>query len=191
MTKIGEKIGFFAFFYTMLSISSSSHPILLVMCYLIHELGHLFFAKIAGVNVRKLRVGSFRLRLSYDCSMVSYGKELLVCAGGVIFNFVFALIGIIIGIKNNEYVSFFVICNLSLALMNLYPISALDGGGISRCIFMLLFDEKKAEKMCKIISFVAAFLMWLCAVYLQMVFDSNISLFFISVFLLIELCFSI
>ncbi|MBO5374708.1 MAG: site-2 protease family protein [Clostridia bacterium] len=189
MDKIGEKIGFFAFFLTIMSVSSSPHPLLLGLCYLIHESGHLIFAKINGVGMNKLKIGSFRLSLSYDCSMVSYGKELLVCAGGIIFNLAFFLVFNFFKSKS-EGISFFAFCNLSLALMNLYPISTLDGGRILKCLSMLLFNAKRAEQICRVCSFFFAFILWLCAVYLQLVFDSNVSLFFISVFLLVELCFS-
>ncbi|MBE6624030.1 MAG: hypothetical protein E7622_00140 [Ruminococcaceae bacterium] len=190
MDKLGEKIGFFAFFFTVMTISSSPHPFMLALCYAFHELGHIFFAKIQKIPVKKLRVGSFRLSISYDCSAVSYKRELLVCAGGVIFNLLGAIIGAIFLPNGSESASFFTMCSLSLALMNIYPISTLDGGRIFRCIFLIIFDEERAQRICKWLSFVSAFILWLCAVYAQMVFNSNVSLFFISVFLLVELCLS-
>lgn len=189
MDKIGEKIGFLALFFTMMSISSSPHPLMLILCYLIHEGGHMLFAKLNGVKMRKLRIGSFRLSLSYDCSCVSYKKELLVCAGGIVFNLISFFI-VELFFKSNPNLSFFAFCSLSLALMNLYPVSTLDGGRILKCICMIFFNEKISERASRAISFFFAFVLWLCAVYLQLVFNSNVSLLFISVFLLIELCFS-
>ena len=47
-----------------------------------------------------------------------------------------------------------------------------------------------AEKVAKAVSFASAILMWIVAVYLQIVFAQGFSLFFISVLLLVELCFS-
>ena len=190
MDTLGEKLGFIAFLFAMMSISSSPHPILLIACYGIHEGGHFIAAKLTGAKMKSFRAGFFRLCLSYDCSHISYAGELLVCAGGIIVNLSCALLSLIFGINRTENGSFFIICNLSLAIMNIYPISILDGGGILRCLFLMLFDEEKARKTSAFISFLFAFLMWLGAVYLQLVFDSNISLFLISVFLLIELCFS-
>ena len=190
MNKLGEKIGFFAFFFTVMAISGSPHPFVLALCYIIHEAGHIFFAKIQKIPVKKLRVGSFRLSISYDCSTVSYEKELLVCAGGVIFNLLCVIIGALLWRFNSDSLSFFVVCSLCLAMMNIYPISTLDGGRIFRCLFLIIFEEERAEKACKWLSFVSAFILWLCAVYVQMIFNSNISLFFISIFLLVELCLS-
>lgn len=191
MDKIGETIGIVAIFFTMMSISSSPYPIVLVISYIIHELGHITIAKINSVPMKKFKVGSFRLSLSYDCSGVSYKKEMSVCLGGILFNFAAALLAYLSGAGKIAVGGFFILCNISLALVNLYPVSVLDGGGILRCIFMMLFDEERAQRISKIISFISVFFLWLCAVYLQLVFDANISMLFISIFLLIELCFSV
>ena len=190
MDKIGEKISFIAFFFTIMNISSSPHPIALILCYVVHEIGHIFFAKVNGINMRKIKVGSFRLSLSYDCTNISYKKELLVCVGGIAFNLAFAFLSNVMLGKKSEAFAFFSMYNLSLALMNIYPISTLDGGGILRCIFMLIFDFETAERLSRAVSFMFVFILWLLAVYLQLAFNANASLFFISVFLLIELCFS-
>lgn len=191
MDTLGEKLGFIALLFTMMSISSSPHPIILIICYGIHEIGHIAVAKAVGARVGKMRSGLFRLSISYDCSNISYGREMAVCAGGIIFNVSASLIAFILGISKYDLGKFFILCNLSLAIMNIYPISILDGGGILRCFFLTFFEPGKAKKICAFFSFFFAFVMWLCAVYLQLVFSSDISLFFISVFLLVELCFSV
>ena len=191
MDTLGEKLGFIALLFTMMSISSSPHPITLIICYGIHEIGHIVTAKAVGAKIGRMRSGIFRLCISYDCSNVSYVRELAVCAGGIIFNLLSALVTYICGLSRYELGGFFILCNLSLAIMNIYPISILDGGGILRCFFLTFFEPGKAKKICVFFSFFFAFVMWLCAVYLQLVFRSDLSLFFISVFLLVELCFSV
>ncbi|MBO5211931.1 MAG: site-2 protease family protein [Clostridia bacterium] len=188
--KLGDIAGFLAVFITMMSVSSSPHPIILILCYLIHETGHLAFVKLTGARAQRMSVGGFRLCLHYDCSRISYRKEFFVCAGGIIFNLLTAISVIALPLRENEGLTFFILCNFSLALMNLYPVATLDGGGIMKCIAKSFLDEARAERLCKRLSFVFVFVMWLCAVYLQLMFDSNISFLFISVFLLVELCFS-
>ncbi len=190
MSSIGERVSFFALLFTMMGISSSPHPVLMVLCYLVHELGHLFFAKMVGAKTRKIRGGVFKLSIGYDCADLSYKREALVCLGGVIFNLLFALI-VALAIRSNEARRFLIVCNLSLGIMNLYPVSILDGGRIVKSILLAIFSQEKAEKISRYVSFFSAFLLWLVATYLQLIFSSNISLFFISVFLLIQLCFSI
>ena len=173
----------------MLTLGTSPHPIVLILCYLIHEAGHLVFSRLAGAKMRRFNVGALHLSLSYDTSSLSYKREMLVQVGGVIFNLAFALVFYLF-CGSGELCDFFVICNLSLALMNLYPISILDGGGLLKNALLLILPRDVAEKLSKAVSFVCAIFMWLVAAYLQIIFCANLSLFIISVLLLVELCFS-
>lgn len=190
MSRIEEKLGVIAVALTMLGITSSPHPMILILCYGIHELGHLFFAKCFGAKMRKMRVGVFHLSMSYDCHHLSYPKELLVMAGGIIFNLASVAMAILIPAFSGAYKSFFVMCSLSLALMNLYPVSILDGGGILRSGLLFIMSQEKADRITKVLYFLFAVILWLIAVYLQLIFSSNISLFLVSVVLLVQLCFT-
>ena len=187
MEDFGEKIGTFTLVLTMLSLSSSPHPLVLILCYGIHELGHLIFAKIMKARVKHFSAGGFRLCISYDCSNIPYWKELFVCLGGIIFNLTATLVGAFL--PKTEDIAFFITCNLSLGLMNLYPVGILDGGGALKSILLMLTDEDKSEKIAKGVSAIAIILLWLISIYLQLVFSSNISLLFISILLLVEMCF--
>ena len=188
--KIGELVSFFVIFVTMMSVTASPHPIILIMCYLIHEAGHLVFAKITCTPVKRVGASSFRLCIYYDTSTVSYKKELLVCLGGIIFNLIFAVLPHILGFVTSDFVSFFSICNLSLAFMNLCPVETLDGGGALNALLKCVMAEERAERLCKSLSMLFTVAMWLLAVYLQLILNSNISFFAISIALLIKLCFS-
>ncbi|MBO5262361.1 MAG: site-2 protease family protein [Clostridia bacterium] len=189
MNRISEKIGVIASVFTLFSLGTSPHPFVLIFSYIIHEAGHIFFAKITGAGMKKIRFGAFRLCLSYDKSGLSYKQEMLVQAGGIIFNLLSALIVSLFHLQGDVF-RFFQICNISLALMNLYPISILDGGGILKNVFLCFLSGGVAEKLSKFVSFIGAILMWLVAVYIQIVLSASMSLFVISVFLLVELCFS-
>lgn len=190
MSSLGERLSFFAVLFTMMNISSSPHPVLMLTCYIVHEMGHLIFAKVVGAKTRKIRGGVFKLSIGYDCADLSYKKEALVCLGGVVFNFLFAILALFTT-RGTEAGRFLIVCNLSLGLMNLYPVSILDGGRIVKALLFSIFTSEKAEKISRYVSFFSAFLLWLVATYLQLIFSANISLFFVSVFLLIQLCFSI
>lgn len=190
MDSFGEKISFILFVLTVMNVSSSPHPVILVLCYFIHEAGHLFFAKLMRAEVSNLRASLCRLSIRYDCSRISHIRECAVVGGGILFNLIFALLFSLPVVEKNDAVSFFVICNISLALMNLYPVSILDGGNALRCLLNHFFSEEKSVKIMKVISFIFAFILWLITVYLQLIFSADVSLFFISVLLLMELCFS-
>ena len=173
----------------MLTLGTSPHPLVLILCYVIHEAGHLFFSKLAGAKMRRLSIGALHLSLSYDTSSLSYKREMLVQVGGVMFNLFSALVAYLF-FPRGEIADFFIICSVSLAVMNFYPISILDGGGLLKNALMLILPRDVAEKLSKAASLVCAIFMWLVAVYIQIIFCANLSLFIISVVLLVELCFS-
>lgn len=187
---IFDKVALFSIFLTIASISLTPHPLLLVIAYLIHELGHLFFARLTGAKMRKIKVGAMHLSLSYDPSELSYIREMLICFGGIVFNLISALIFFVIPFFHKESAKFFAVCNLSLAIMNLYPASVLDGGGILKCILYMIFPQTVAEKISRGVSVFAIILLWLLCVYFQLVFMPNVSLFIISMVLLVEACFA-
>ena len=190
MQSLGEKIGIFALVLTMLSLGTSPHPLVLILCYLIHESGHLLFSWLMGAEMKCFRIRTLRLCLSYDASSLTYPRELLVDFGGIFFNLASALFVALIPAFSGGVSDFFIICSVSLALMNLYPVSALDGGNIVKTILLMVTSEDRAQGIFRIASFIFALVLWLVAVYLQLVFSANISLLLISVFLLVELCFA-
>ncbi len=191
MESLGEKLSFLLFFITVMNISSSPYPLAIVLCYIIHECGHLFFAYMCGAKIEGMGGALFRLKIRYECMGISYIKEALICLGGALFNFLFALIFAAPVFDFSEKASFFVVCNLSLGIMNLYPVTVLDGGNALRCIVHGLFIKDTAEKVLLCVSFVFAFLLWLFSVYLQLIFSADVSVFLISVLLIIEFCFSL
>ena len=190
MGKTFEKTGALTVLITTLTLGTSPHPFLLILAYLVHEIGHLAFAKVAGAKINKFKIGPMRLSLTYDCSCLTYKREMLVEAGGILANLVFALLLFLFGAQSTPGGAFFITCNISLAIMNLYPVSILDGGGLLKSLLFMILAGDVAEKVSKAVSFASAILMWIVAVYLQIVFAQGFSLFFISVILLVELCFS-
>ena len=190
MDTVSEKLSILAIMVSAVSLSASPHPIVLIACYFIHEIGHMVFSYFVGAKMRKFKIGALHLSLSYDTTMLSYKREILVQMGGIIFNMLSVIIVLALPILQGDVCDFFVVASISLALMNLYPISVLDGGGLLKNILLILFPQGIAEKFSKAISFIAAILLWLVSVYLQLMFASNFSLYFISVLLLVELCFT-
>ncbi|MBR2025460.1 MAG: site-2 protease family protein [Clostridia bacterium] len=191
MRQIKEKLSIVAILFSLMNISLAKSPLLLLLAYLIHETGHIFFAKIMGAEIQKIKGGVFHLSISYDTKNLSYVKEAVVCSGGIVFNLISALIILLLNTSNNDTLSTIFVFNLSLALMNLYPVSILDGGGILKALLLSKIQGEVAEKVNKWISFFFAVILWIVSVYLQIVFSTNVSLPFISIYLLIQLCFSI
>lgn len=185
---ISEKLGVLALAVSMLSLGSSKYPFVLILCYIIHELGHLFFSKLMGARAKSFKIGGMHLSIFYDSSNLSYKREIVVQLGGIIFNLLSALFVYILPIFRGDVSVFFVVASISLALMNLYPVSILDGGGVFKNILLLCTSEENAQRVSRGVWFASAILMWLISVYLQIFFVSNLSLFLISVLLLVQLC---
>ena len=57
MTGVFDKFAIFSLALTGLSISVSPHPMILIFTYIIHECGHIFFAKICGAGLKKFKIG--------------------------------------------------------------------------------------------------------------------------------------
>ena len=184
-----DKIALFSVFITIASVAVTPYPEMLIISYILHELGHMFFARLVGAKMKKIKIGTLHLSLSYDPSEISYLREMIICFGGIIFNVISALIFLALPIKG-EGKTFFITCNLSLAIMNLYPASILDGGGILRCFLKMILPYRISEKISRGVSVFAIIMLWLLCVYCQLVFMSNLSLFIISIILLVETCFS-
>ena len=191
MERLGEKLAFLMFFITVMNVSVSPYPFLIALAYLIHEAGHLIFARLTGARVEGIGGSLFRLKIKYECMGISYGKEALVCLGGAMLNFVFAVIFAAPVFDFSEKAQFFVLCNTSLGVMNLYPVSVLDGGNAIRCLSYVLFSSELAEKIILCISFIFTFFLWLLTTYLQLIFSADVSVFLISIVLIIEFCFSL
>ena len=190
MSGIVDNFAILSLVLTGLSISVSPYPVILLLTYLIHEAGHVTFAKICGAKIKRFKIGGFHLSLSYDCSEISYKKEILVCLGGIIFNIVFAVFALLLPLPSSDKKDFFVISNFCLAFMNFYPAEILDGGGVLKAGLNSFLSPLKTEKIVRGVSIFAIILLWMSSIYFQLVFSSNVSLFFISVLLLIEFCFS-
>lgn len=188
METTAERLGILAVGLTMMGIGASPYPLLLILCYGIHELGHIVASRLCKAKIRKIKAGVFHLSMSYDCQGLTYKKEILVLFGGIIFNLVSAFLVYILPIPKTEAKEFFIVASVSLALMNLYPVSVLDGGGILRAVLLMTVRYDVAEKISRTLYFIFALILWFVSSYFLLVFSGSLSLFLISVLLLMKLC---
>ena len=78
----------------------------------------------------------------------------------------------------------FGISSLALAVFNLLPIRHLDGGVLLTSLLLPRLGVMRGEIFCEKISRIFTFLLWICAVSVQMRCGGNLSLLLISVYLL-------
>jgi membrane-associated protease RseP (regulator of RpoE activity) len=171
-------------FVALLSFERAMYPVLLATVVLLHELGHIVMAYFVGAKVRSAGGGLFRLCLYYDPSRVSYRREALICAGGVIANFIMAAVAI--PLLPDPRAEFFFISNVASAVFNLLPLRVLDGGGILRCYLLARGDADKADCAARRISLLFTVLLFLLSVYVQLALNGSFSLFALSVYLIAD-----
>jgi Peptidase family M50. len=177
-----------ALFAMLLIIEDSRYPLLLFCAAAIHECGHITAARICGVGFRMRGAGFGGISIEFDCMNLSYQKEIFIALGGAILNLIAATICTILNKVHfhSPLVSFFVICNVTLALINLTPVKFFDGCTILKCILLILFDEPTATKIHSVVTILTSILLWLTAVYVQLVLGGNLSLLLISIYIMFK-----
>lgn len=119
---------------------------------LVHELGHLAGACLAGVSLRRFGTAGGGLHLDFAMETVSYRQELAVLFSGSALGLLSLLF-----CHNPVYR----ICALCLNLANLLPVPGMDGGGILACLLHQRLDAYRAERICRGVSLGGAVLLWL------------------------------
>ena len=151
---------------------------------LIHETGHILAARLFGVPSAGGKNIFFGLSLKYDFSSVSFFKEAAVSFAGPLFNVASFVITFLVSKSPGTYAVFFMFSNLSLALFNLLPVSPLDGSEILKALLMNVAPPNTAERIAAWTSAVFSLAFFAFCAYVQLKIGANLSLLFISVYLL-------
>lgn len=99
---------------------------------LVHEGGHVAAMVAMGVPPRTCTLSAFGMRIELGCPLVGYERNLLVALAGPVANGLAAALLLALGCSSAAAV------HLTLAVLNLLPAAALDGGEILRCGLCLL-----------------------------------------------------
>ena len=131
---------------------------LFLITILIHECGHMIFAKIIGFKFDKIILYPFGGITIYNEDLnVNSNKELFVLLGGIIFQLIFFILLVIL--YNNLYITehtFKIIkkINIILVSFNFMPVIPLDGGKLTNIILDKLFSYRLSNIISIIISIV-------------------------------------
>ena len=131
---------------------------LFLITILIHECGHMIFAKIIGFKFDKIILYPFGGITIYNEDLnVNSNKELFVLLGGIIFQLIFFILLVIL--YNNLYITehtFNIIkkINIILVSFNFMPVIPLDGGKLTNIILDKLFSYRLSNIISIIISIV-------------------------------------
>ena len=148
----------------------------------LHECGHILAAKLCRIPLVQMKLGIFGATLQTDRALCSYGKEIILAAAGPLTNLLcFALCRV--ADAKSETAELFALASLVLAILNLLPISELDGGRIVYCTLASIFSVEVARKVVDALSFAIIFSLWTLSVYLILRLGASLSLFVFSCFL--------
>ena len=126
----------------------------------VHEGGHIAAAYFCGVPVRRLRFGTFGLRLTMDYSAVPYGRELAVLLAGSAAGLVGAWISHLCGWSDA------VLYHLALSGCNLLPVQGLDGGAALEVLLSMRFLPDTACRTARFFSFLTVVVLWIAVVWI-------------------------
>ena len=161
--------------------ASSSLPALTLCAILIHEMGHVCFARLCDISCKGFSLTPFEARIRLT-GAISYEKEILICLGGPLFNLASAAVvqWIVGNTVFSPPFSAFSSISAALALLNLLPIESLDGGRVIYCLLSRIGLHEIAAATVKILSFLALFCLWSASVYTLLRCGGNLSLFLFS-----------
>lgn len=156
-------------------------PVLTLCAIAIHEVGHVAVARICRVPTGGISFSLFEARIRLTGS-ISYGKEMMICLGGPLFNLTSAWLSCRLGgrLLGTGALSYFATVSVALAILNLLPIGSLDGGRSVYCLLSGIGLHQTAPAVGRILSFFALFCLWSASVYTLMRSGGNLSLFLFS-----------
>jgi len=171
---------FLAVFFAVAFFDKSGLFGLSMLALLIHEAGHFCVMFLCGKRVTALSFRLFGIEIISRESVLSYPKEILIAAGGIVYN-----IAVFFAFKNVYF--FFAAINLVVACYNLLPIGSLDGGQIVEYLLLTRLVPQKAERIALFISIV--FLIPVLTLLIFMCFRTkNPSLLIFGGYLTVNVC---
>lgn len=168
------------------------HTTLIFLAAFLHELGHIFAARMLNIRISKMRLDLMGALLMTS-GIHSYRSERLLCAAGPFMNLLCFLIGssfhlyFRLPLAVSEEVLFFCRVNASLMIINTLPVRNLDGGRILHSILCERAGVRTADTVVDIFSFASICFLWMISVYLLIKYESSLSMFTFSVMLFIKL----
>lgn len=143
----------------------------------VHEAGHVAAGAILGVRVTGINVVPFGI--SFDMRQPrSYLHEALIAAAGPFVNFTVCALILSGVLPSGDGVRELFVFSLSLGMLNVLPVRALDGGNVFMAAISHFFGRDCAERVLGVLSVVTLTLLYLAAVYIFFYGSENFSLLF-------------
>lgn len=139
---------------------------------LLHELGHLFAARILHIKIKKLSFDVFGAKITTS-GVYSYGKEAWLALGGPLCSLMLAFL--LFPFKG-AFPLTLAATSLSLGVFNLLPIESFDGGRMLHAWLAHKLPADRAARVLAITSYLSLFLLFLLASCVLLRFGESLSL---------------
>ena len=148
-------------------------PLSLLAAIVCHEAGHVLCGAFWG-EIPHLEINGGGLRLCY-LQQGSVLRRVSVSLAGPAVNIIAAL-------ALQEYEAFY-LYSMALGIINLMPVSCLDGGSILRAICYRYLSDSVAYSLCRCISVISTLVIFALNCAVQLRYTTNLSLAAVSVYL--------
>lgn len=162
----------------LLLAQADSLAVSCVLASAMHEGGHLLAMLALGCPPRVCTLGAFGMRIEMGSErMVGYRRNILISLAGPLVNLVVAPLLWLCGCEQATAV------HLALAIFNLLPAAALDGGQVLRCLFCLAGKELRADRWLRVLSAAVLLPLATLAFWLFLSGRGNVTLLIVSGYL--------
>lgn len=170
-------------------LESYVSAVLLIAAAVVHELGHFIAMKCSGCGFKRIDIEPFGATIVYDSAKAGYRAEFLTAIGGPLAGITTAASGWFCFLYfPSPLLLMFILASLVFAVVNLLPLSTLDGGVALRSLLLQKVEPERAEYMLKTISLVTASLLCVLSVMLLQFTGYNISLMALTAFQMVLIC---
>lgn len=139
--------------------------LLFLLAAVLHELGHIFCARLLGIPLTGCSVRPCGALLTFDFSRTSYLREGCVHLAGAGTGLITAAATVWIF---GEKAACFSGISAVLAVVNLLPIRGFDGGGGLQCLLSAVFPPETSEKICRTVSVIVILLLWTAVLWVEL-----------------------
>ncbi len=162
--------------------------LLCLLSSVLHEFGHIIAMKINGVKIKSVAFNLGEVAINADLSSVSYKAELFINLGGVVVNFILAILGFLFyEISKLHFFHSFFISNSLIGVFNFLPVRYLDGGQILFIFLQKYFAPKISEIILNILTAFFIVPVGICGIIFLFNSSYNYSLLFAVLYLICTL----
>lgn len=179
---------FLLIFYSWV-IDKTQELFILYFIITVHELSHILSARFFSIKTEKILITPIGIAAKIDTSHVkSVLHQIIISGAGPMSNLIMGLVGVLVNsyfLDNSNNMSFFILANFSLALLNLLPVLPLDGGRIFKYILLSNLGIGTTIKIFSVMTWMISISMIALGIIQLFNYSYNLSLLFIGGFLYI------